>query len=176
MSQSMSQSMRMATGIWSRLWDRLWHGVFAVFLLPVMLQGQSLPAPEESAPELPRTLPVPAYVTTAHLTSGNSLRSKGSSAGPTVSASPGSRAGNSQDSSRWRPALFASAGLAATAALVAYWSTNEADEAYDRYLHSAGQTRQDKMLDRAERHDRIAGAGFLIMEAGLVLTARFVFF
>lgn len=78
--------------------------------------------------------------------------------------------------SRLRPALLASAGLALTGAAVAYWSTHKADAAYDRYLHSAGTRRQQRALDRAERFDRVAGAAFLVMEAGLVLTARFVFF
>jgi len=77
---------------------------------------------------------------------------------------------------RWRPALVASAGLAVTGAVVAYWSTHKAEDAYDRYLHSAGATRQQDSLDRAESYDRIAGTGFFVMEAGLVLTARFVFF
>ena len=81
-----------------------------------------------------------------------------------------------RESGHFRPALVASAGLAVTGALLAYWSTNEAEQAYERYLHSAGASRQQDALDRAERHDRIAGAGFLLMEAGLVLTARFVFF
>jgi hypothetical protein len=81
-----------------------------------------------------------------------------------------------RESGHFRPALVASAGLAATGALLAYWSTNEAEQAYKRYLHSAGASRQQDALDSSERHDRIAGVGFLLMEAGLVLTARFVFF
>ena len=80
------------------------------------------------------------------------------------------------DGGRWRPALVASAGLAVTGAAVAYWSTHKAEHAYGRYLHSAGATRQQDALDHAERYDRIAGTGFFLMEAGLVLTARFVFF
>lgn len=86
------------------------------------------------------------------------------------------KAGDEDDGYGLRPALLASAGLALTGGFIAYWSTHEAEAAYDRYLHSAGTRRQQKALDRAERFDRLAGAGFLVMEAGLVLTARFVFF
>ncbi len=76
----------------------------------------------------------------------------------------------------WRRAVLASATLAATSALVARWSSNRGDEAYDRYLSSAGEKRREDAFDEAERYDRIAGAAFLAMEAGLVLTAYFVFF
>ena len=80
------------------------------------------------------------------------------------------------ETDRRRPALWASVGLAAGGAAVAYWSTNRAEAAYERYLRSAGEHRQQAALDRAERHDRSAGAAFLVMEAGLVLTARFAFY
>ncbi len=76
----------------------------------------------------------------------------------------------------WRPALAATAALAVTGAAVAWWSTGEADAAYDRYLRSAGARRQQQAFERAERYDRIAGAAFLTMEAGVVLTACLVFF
>ncbi|MCY3739275.1 MAG: hypothetical protein OXG13_22965 [Gemmatimonadaceae bacterium] len=76
----------------------------------------------------------------------------------------------------WRPALVATAALAVTGAAVAWWSTGEADAAYDRYLRSAGSQRQQRAFERAERYDRIAGAAFLAMEAGVVLTACLVFF
>ena len=76
----------------------------------------------------------------------------------------------------WRPALAASAAVAVAGAAVAWWSTAEADAAYDRYLRSAGARRQQQAFERAERHDRIAGAAFLAMEAGIVLTACLVFF
>ena len=155
----------------SRFPHRRWRSVVVLLALPAMLYGQSVPAQVLAEPvsELSRIFPVPAY-----LLADNSLQFR--NRGLAESAALQSRTGDTEEPSRWRPALLASAGLAATAALVAYWSTNKADEAYNRYLRSAGQTRQEKMLDRAERHDRIAGAGFLIMEAGLVLTARFVFF
>ena len=76
----------------------------------------------------------------------------------------------------WRPALVASAAMAVTGAAVAYWSTGEGDAAYDRYLRSAGARRQQQAFERAERYDRIAGAAFVAMEAGIVLTACLVFF
>ena len=76
----------------------------------------------------------------------------------------------------WRPALAASAAAAITGAAVAWWSTAEADAAYDRYLRSAGARRQQQAFERAERYDRVAGAAFLAMEAGIVLTACLVFF
>lgn len=91
-------------------------------------------------------------------------------------ASAATRPGDGGDRVRWRPALMASAALAVTGALVAHWSTDQADAAYDRYLKSAGSRRQEAALDRAERYDRVAGAGFAAMEVGLVLSAYFVFF
>jgi len=125
----------------------------------------------------PSVLPVPTHILAA---------AQGS-----FELAPGkitSERGNWQDSERsqlkardndgqgLRPALLASAGLALTGGFIAYWSTHEAEAAYDRYLHSAGSRRQQKALDRAEWLDRLAGTGFLVMEAGLVLTARFAFF
>jgi hypothetical protein len=155
------------------------RAVVALLLAPVLIHAQSRwSPPPDSWPAvavsplsaLPSLLPVPRH---AHslVVSTNRLVSTSdpTPAGQTL-------AGAGQDESRWRPALVASAGLAVTGALVAYWSTGEADAAYDRYLHAAGAHRQQEALDKTERHDRIAGAAFLLMEAGLVLTARFVFF
>ena len=76
----------------------------------------------------------------------------------------------------WRRAVVTSAALAATSAVIGHWASGQGDEAYDRYLSSAGETRRERAFDDAERYDRIAGAAFLAMEAGLVLTAYFVFF
>ncbi|MBT3345046.1 MAG: hypothetical protein HN712_11330 [Gemmatimonadetes bacterium] len=76
----------------------------------------------------------------------------------------------------WRRTVLASAALAATSAVVAHWSSGQGDEAYDRYLSSAGEKRREDAFDAAERYDRIAGVAFLAMEAGLVLTTYFVFF
>ena len=59
----------------------------------------------------------------------------------------------------------------------AYSSAIEtADKAYDRYLHSANTSRQDREYDRAERLDRIAGASYIGMEVGLVLSSYLLFF
>jgi len=144
-------------------------------LVPTLLQAQSQGIPTG----LPRILPLVApFMSTIQLTARQSVSSV-SVQRPGVAYEQGggpARLADEAESDRWRPALLASVGLAATGALVAYWSTNEAEDAYDRYLSSAGAGRQQDALDSAERHDRIAGAGFLIMEAGLVLTARFVFF
>jgi hypothetical protein len=76
----------------------------------------------------------------------------------------------------WRRTVIASAALAAGGAAIAHWSSGRGDDAYDRYLSSAGERRREDAFDEAERYDRIAGAAFLVMEAGLVLTAYFVFF
>ena len=77
---------------------------------------------------------------------------------------------------RSRKALYLSAVLTASVGAVAYWSKERADEAYDRYLHSANIQRQDKEFDKAKRMDRIAGASFVGMEAGLVLSSYLLFF
>ena len=76
----------------------------------------------------------------------------------------------------WRRAVIASDAVAAGSAAIAHWSSGRGDDAYDRYLSSAGEERREDAFDDAERYDRIAGAAFLAMEAGLVLTAYFVFF
>ena len=77
---------------------------------------------------------------------------------------------------RSRKALYLSAALTASFSAVAYWSKERADAAYDRYLHSANIERQDKEFDKAKRMDRIAGASFVGMEAGLVLSSYLLFF
>ena len=152
--------------------------VAIALLLPAMIQAQarwSPPADTSPAvavapqPALPRLLPVPH-----HTYSGVATTSTPVSNEPTPALRTAAAAGHQER--RWRPAVMASAGLAITGALVAYWSTGEADSAYDRYLHAAGAHRQQDAFNKAERHDRIAGAAFFLMEAGLVLTARFVFF
>lgn len=76
----------------------------------------------------------------------------------------------------WRRLAIASAVLVAGGGLAARWSKAKADRAYDRYLHSAGPQRRERALDRAERYDRLAGSGFLAMEAGLAACAYIVFF
>ena len=81
-----------------------------------------------------------------------------------------------QKNERPRSRLYLSAGLALSAGVLAFWSKREADQAYDRYLHTASAERQQDQFDRAERYDRIAGAAFVSMEVGLVLTTYLVFF
>ncbi|MCC7264997.1 MAG: hypothetical protein IT369_20970 [Candidatus Latescibacteria bacterium] len=78
--------------------------------------------------------------------------------------------------SRLRPPLYWSAGLTLVAGGTAWWSARQADRAYQRYLHSAGLVRQREQLRRSRHHDRIAGAAFGFMEAGIVLSTYLVFF
>ncbi|MBI2503322.1 MAG: hypothetical protein HYW07_08820 [Candidatus Latescibacteria bacterium] len=77
---------------------------------------------------------------------------------------------------RLRPRLYFSMGLALVAGGTAWWSERRADRAYDKYLHSASFQRQRDQFRRAERYDRMAGAAFVFMEAGIVLTTYLVFF
>ena len=79
-------------------------------------------------------------------------------------------------SSRSRTRLYVSASLAITATAVAKWSKREADRSYERYLTAANRETQKDQFDRAERYDRLSGAAYAAMEAGVVLTAYFVFF
>ena len=57
----------------------------------------------------------------------------------------------------------------------AWWSKEKADRAYDRYLRAASIRRQEQQFERAEHYDRIAGATFIGMAAGLVMTTLLVF-
>jgi len=77
---------------------------------------------------------------------------------------------------RWRRLALASASLAVAGTVAAHWSKGRADRAYERYLHAADSQRRERAIDRAERHDRLAGVGFLAMEAGLAACAYLVFF
>ncbi len=81
-----------------------------------------------------------------------------------------------QRQSKLRPALWWSAGLALAAGGTAWWSGRRADRAYDQYLHSAGFERQREQLRRARHYDRLTGAAFVFMEAGIVLSTYLVFF
>lgn len=74
---------------------------------------------------------------------------------------------------RW---LGAGAALAVASGAIAWWSRNQADQAYDRYLRAASRHRQEKEFHRAERYDRAAGAALLGMEVGIVLTTYWLFF
>ncbi len=73
-------------------------------------------------------------------------------------------------------AAYLSAGLALSSGVMAWLSKREADDAYDHYLHAAGSERQKTQFDRAERYDRLSGAAFAAMEAGILMTAYFTFF
>ena len=86
------------------------------------------------------------------------------------------RARPQEGEKRSRSGLYLSAALAVSAGVLALWADREADQAFDRYLHAASQNRQKDQFDRAERYDRITGAAFVVMEAGLVLTTYLVFF
>lgn len=66
--------------------------------------------------------------------------------------------------------------LSAGAAALAWWSQQRADSRYQCYLHAAGTRRQERALSRAEDYDRLAGAAFLSMQAGLVLTTCVLLF
>ena len=69
-----------------------------------------------------------------------------------------------------------SAAFAASTGVVAWFAKREADDAYDRYLHAAGNERQQEQFERAERYDRYSGAALAAMEAGILMTAYFTFF
>ncbi|MCY3760102.1 MAG: hypothetical protein OXH50_02530 [Gemmatimonadetes bacterium] len=72
--------------------------------------------------------------------------------------------------------MYLSAALTVSAAAVARVSKDRADDAYETYLKSAGRQRQQSHFEQAERYDRIAGAAFAVMEAGLVWSVYLLFF
>ena len=78
--------------------------------------------------------------------------------------------------SRFSAPLYLSAALTVSAAAVARFSKDRADDAYETYLKSAGRQRQRSHFEEAERYDRIAGAAFAVMEAGLVWSVYLLFF
>ena len=88
---------------------------------------------------------------------------------------PPLRVGSSEEK-RSRKKLYLSAALAVGAGAVAYWSKERADAAYDRYLRSASVERQQRELADAKRFDRLAGAAFVGMEVGIVLSSYLLFF
>jgi hypothetical protein len=85
-------------------------------------------------------------------------------------------AGGTLAKKRPRRRLIATAAFALAAGTVAWLSKDAADDSYDKYLYSASRKRQERHLDRAEGLDRVAGAAFLAMEAGLILGAYWTFF
>ena len=78
--------------------------------------------------------------------------------------------------SRFSAPLYLSAALTVSAAAVARLSKDRADDAYETYLKSAGRQRQQSHFEEAERYDRIAGAAFAVMEAGLAWSIYLLFF
>ena len=77
---------------------------------------------------------------------------------------------------RSRKKLYLSAALAVGAGVVAYWSKERADAAYDRYLRSASVVRQQRELDAAKHFDRVTGMAFVGMEVGIVVSSYLLFF
>ena len=140
--------------------------------LAVVVAARSLALGAEQAPEegrLPRALPPlpswrgeerrPAPAAAARGAGALRLRSRGG-----------------EEGERPRAGLYLSAALALSGGVVALWSKRRADEAYESYLRSAGIRRRERQFERAQRYDRIAGAAFAGMEAGIVLTTYFIFF
>ena len=82
----------------------------------------------------------------------------------------------SSEKKRSRKKLYLSAALAVGAGAVAYWSKERADAAYDRYLRSASTKRQQRELADAKHFDRVAGAAFVGMEVGIVVSSYLLFF
>ena len=111
--------------------------------------------------ELPRRLVPLEAALTAQWAEQPMLRPRSM---PTTSAAPTKK-------KRSRKKLYLSAALAVGAGAVAYWSKERADAAYDRYLRSASVARQQRELDAAKHFDRVAGAAFVGMEVGLVLSS-----
>ena len=81
-----------------------------------------------------------------------------------------------KEQKRAKSRLYLGAALTVGAGLVAYWSKEKADRAYDRYLHSASAKRQNEFYAEARRYDRMAGVAFIGMEIGLVLSSYLLFF
>ena len=78
--------------------------------------------------------------------------------------------------SRFSAPVYLSAALTVSAAAVARLSKERADDAYETYLRSAGRQRQQSHFEEAQRYDRIAGAAFAVMEAGVVWSLYLLFF
>ena len=83
---------------------------------------------------------------------------------------------DSPQKKRSRKKLYLSAALAVGAGVVAYWSKERADAAYDRYLRSASVARQQRELDAAKHFDRVTGMAFVGMEVGIVVSSYLLFF
>ena len=88
---------------------------------------------------------------------------------PRVGKERGSDDGSNR---RW---LCVGIGLMVGGGVLAGWSKQRADEAYDEYRRSAGENRQQRLWDRSRTYDRLAGAGLLTMEVGVVLATYTIF-
>jgi len=84
--------------------------------------------------------------------------------------------GRKAEKPRLTTRLCLGAGLAVSSGLIAWWSKEQADRAYGRYLRAVSGRRQERQFERAERFDRIAGAAFVGMEVGLAFTTYLLFF
>ena len=71
---------------------------------------------------------------------------------------------------------YLSAAFAVSSGVLAWLGKREADDSYDRYLGAAGGERQKTQFDRAERYDRLSGAAYVAMEAGILMSVYFTFF
>lgn len=94
---------------------------------------------------------------------------------PRPPAMPATAAAPSKEK-RSRRKLYLSTALAVGAGALAYWSKERADAAYNRYLRSASAKHQERELAAAKRFDRMAGAAFVGMEVGIVLSSYLLFF
>lgn len=94
---------------------------------------------------------------------------------PRPLAMPATAAAPSKEK-RSRRKLYWSAALAVGAGALAYWSKERADAAYNRYLRSASPKHQERELATAKHFDRVAGAAFVGMEVGIVLSSYLLFF
>lgn len=85
---------------------------------------------------------------------------------------------NTKVRSKWNSPkqLYFSAALTVSAAAIAQWSEERADDAYDKYLKTAARGRQGSYFSEARRYDRVAGIAFAVMEAGLFWSVYLVFF
>ena len=69
-----------------------------------------------------------------------------------------------------------SAALTVVCGSAAWWSSEQAERAYRRYLQAAGVRRQQRQFSRARQFDRLAGAAFIGMEAGVALVTWQLFY
>ena len=161
---------------------RFWCWLAAVIMLAASPVTAEQPAPRADTSAwspLPRVLPA---MYQAMPSDGHALSNGGAGRwnyDNDDEQQPGeNRGGERLNERRFQPgkAAYLSAGLALTGGVLAWLSKREADDAYDRYLHSAGSERQRTEFDRAEHYDRLSGAAFAAIEAGILLTAYFTFF